>query len=75
MDVTLGFMPLFDSAVVVVAAEKGFASDEGLDLTLDRETSWANIRDRIAVGHFQAATCWRRCRSPRTWDCQRSRRP
>ncbi len=55
MDVTLGFMPLFDSAVVVVAAEKGFASDEGLDLTLVRETSWANIRDRIAVGHFQAA--------------------
>lgn len=55
MDVTLGFMPLFDSAVVVIAAEKGFASDEGLDLTLVRETSWANIRDRIAVGHFQAA--------------------
>lgn len=55
MDITLGFMPLFDSAVVVTAAEKGFASDEGIDLKLVRETSWANIRDRIAVGHFQAA--------------------
>jgi two-component system, oxyanion-binding sensor len=26
-----------------------------LDLTLVRETSWANIRDRIVVGHFDAA--------------------
>ena len=35
--------------------EKGFAHDEGLELTLLRETSWANIRDRLIVGHFDAA--------------------
>ncbi|MBB4953849.1 NitT/TauT family transport system ATP-binding protein [Agrobacterium vitis] len=55
MQVTLGYMPFVDSAALVVAAEKGFATDEGLKLRLVRETSWANIRDRLAVGHFQGA--------------------
>jgi ABC-type nitrate/sulfonate/bicarbonate transport system substrate-binding protein len=53
--VNAGFMPLFDSAVLVVAREIGFAEREGVDLTLHRETSWANIRDRIAIGHFDVA--------------------
>ena len=38
-----------------MAAERGFAAEEGLDLRLVRETSWANIRDRLIVGHFDAA--------------------
>jgi NitT/TauT family transport system ATP-binding protein len=50
-----GFMPLLDSALLVTAKEKGFAEREGVDLALVRETSWANIRDRLAVGHFQVA--------------------
>jgi NitT/TauT family transport system ATP-binding protein len=53
--IVAGFMPLLDSAVLVAAKEKGFADAEGLDLALVRETSWANIRDRMAVGHFQVA--------------------
>lgn len=53
--ITAGFMPLLDAAVVVAAKEKGFAEAEGVDLTLIRETSWANIRDRLAVGHFEVA--------------------
>ncbi|TPM08914.1 ABC transporter substrate-binding protein [Mesorhizobium sp. B2-3-11] len=53
--ITAGFMPLFDSAVLVAAGELGFAAREGIDLTLHRETSWANIRDRIAIGHFDLA--------------------
>jgi NitT/TauT family transport system ATP-binding protein len=53
--ITAGFMPLLDSALLVAAKEKGFAEREGVDLTLMRETSWANIRDRLAVGHFQVA--------------------
>jgi len=53
--VNAGFMPLFDSAVLVAAREIGFAEREGVDLTLHRETSWANIRDRIAIGHFDVA--------------------
>ena len=53
-DVTtvVGFIPLMDCAPLAVAVEKGFAAEEGLDLRLVRETSWANIRDRVVVGHF-----------------------
>lgn len=53
--INAGFIPLFDSAVLVAAREIGFAAREGVDLTLSRETSWANIRDRIAIGHFDLA--------------------
>ncbi len=50
-----GFLPLLDSALLVVAANCGFAEAQGIDLRLTRETSWANIRDRMAVGHFEVA--------------------
>lgn len=53
--VTAGFLPLLDSALLVAAREKGFALAEGLELELVRENSWASIRDRLAVGHFDAA--------------------
>jgi NitT/TauT family transport system ATP-binding protein len=52
---TLGFIPLMDSAPLMVAVEKGFARDEGLALRLARETSWSNIRDRVVLGHFDGA--------------------
>ncbi len=50
-----GFLPLLDSVLLVLAREKGFAAAEGLDLHLVKETSWANIRDRAALGHFDFA--------------------
>src|SRR5688500_456351 len=53
--ITAGFMPLTDSLLLVMAREKGFATAQGIDLMLVRETSWANIRDRVAVGHFDVA--------------------
>ncbi len=53
--VVIGFIPLLDCAPLIVAAERGFAAEAGIDLTLVRETSWANIRDRVVVGHFDAA--------------------
>lgn len=53
--INAGFMPLLDSALLVAAKEKGFAQAEGVALNLVRETSWANIRDRLAVGHFEVA--------------------
>lgn len=53
--ITAGFLPLLDSAILVAAKEKGFAAEEDIDLALVRETSWASIRDRIAVGHFDVA--------------------
>lgn len=51
----LGYVPLLDSAVLIAAQDCGFAAAEGLEFELVRETSWANIRDRLAIGHFDAA--------------------
>ncbi|HEY8260308.1 MAG TPA: CmpA/NrtA family ABC transporter substrate-binding protein [Methylosinus sp.] len=53
--VRIGFIPLVDAAALLVAVEKGFAAAEGLDVELVREVSWANIRDKLAVGLFDAA--------------------
>lgn len=50
-----GFMPLVDAAPLIVARELGFAAAEGIELDLVRETSWANIRDRMFLGHFDVA--------------------
>lgn len=54
-EITAGFLPLLDSALLVVAKEKGFAEVQQVELTLVRERSWATIRDRLAVGHFEVA--------------------
>ena len=53
--INVGFIPLLDCASLVVAVEQGFAAAEGIDVALVRESSWANIRDRLIVGHFDAA--------------------
>ncbi|MGE0700597.1 MAG: CmpA/NrtA family ABC transporter substrate-binding protein [Hyphomicrobiaceae bacterium] len=50
-----GFIPLLDAAPVIVAREMGFAEREGLDLILTRETSWATLRDRLAVSQLDVA--------------------
>lgn len=55
VELNIGFIPLLDAALPIVAAELGFAAAEGLRLRLVRETSWANIRDRLSLGHFDAA--------------------
>jgi two-component system, oxyanion-binding sensor len=51
----IGFIPLCDAAALIVAADKGFAAAEGLDLDLVREVSWANVRDKLNIGLFDAA--------------------
>ncbi len=51
----IGFIPLVDAAALLIAVEKGFARDEGLDVQLAREVSWSNIRDKLAIGLFDAA--------------------
>ncbi|SOD96329.1 CmpA/NrtA family ABC transporter substrate-binding protein [Caenispirillum bisanense] len=53
--VTLGFVPLVDCAVPVVARELGFAAAEGIDLVLEREAGWAAVRDKLAFGLLDAA--------------------
>ena len=50
-----GFIPLVDAAVLIAAADRGFAAEEGLALDLVREVSWSNVRDKLKLGHFDAA--------------------
>jgi NitT/TauT family transport system ATP-binding protein len=51
----VGYIPLVDAAVLIVAADKGFAAAEGLDIDLVREVSWSNVRDKLNIGLFDAA--------------------
>lgn len=51
----IGFIPLCDAAALIVAVDKGFAAQEGLDVELIREVSWSNIRDKLNIGLFDAA--------------------
>ncbi len=54
-ELNIGFMPLSDSASVVVAATQGFAQPYGLTLNLRRQTSWAGINDKLLSGELDAA--------------------
>jgi two-component system, oxyanion-binding sensor len=51
----IGFIPLVDAAALIVAVDKGFCANEGLDVTLVREVSWSNVRDKLNIGLFDAA--------------------
>jgi nitrate/nitrite transport system substrate-binding protein len=52
---TIGFIPLTDCATLAVAKEKGFFEKYGLEVTLSKEASWANIRDKLAYGILDCA--------------------
>jgi ABC-type nitrate/sulfonate/bicarbonate transport system substrate-binding protein len=54
-DLTLGFVPLTDCAPLVVAKAQGFFAEEGLEVALSREASWATIRDKVLVGALDGA--------------------
>lgn len=51
----LGFIPLTDCAPLVIAKEKGLFAKHGLEVELSRESSWANIRDKVCTGMLDGA--------------------
>lgn len=51
----LGFVPLCDAAGLIVAQAKGLFAEQGLEVELTREASWATIRDKLAVGALDGA--------------------
>lgn len=51
----LGFVPLTDAAPLAVAFERGLFDKHGLDVSLSREPSWANIRDKVMAGALDGA--------------------
>ncbi|GAC20383.1 CmpA/NrtA family ABC transporter substrate-binding protein [Paraglaciecola arctica] len=53
-DLTLGFIPLTDSAPLIVAKELGFFSQWGLNVSLQKQNSWATLRDKLHAGLLDA---------------------
>ncbi|MGE4430884.1 MAG: CmpA/NrtA family ABC transporter substrate-binding protein [Sphingobium sp.] len=51
----IGFLPLIDCALPVIAAEMGLAAHEGVEIALVRDSTWAAVRDRLTYGQTDAA--------------------
>jgi NitT/TauT family transport system ATP-binding protein len=51
----IGFIPLADATALLVAVDKGFCANQGLEIELVREVSWSNVRDKLNIGLFDAA--------------------
>jgi nitrate/nitrite transport system substrate-binding protein len=51
----VGFIPIIDCAPVVLAEELGAFERQGLEVEIRREVSWANVRDKLALGVLDAA--------------------
>lgn len=53
--ITIGFLPLVDAALPIMAREHGFAEEEGIEIELIKDVSWASVLDRLLYGHSNAA--------------------
>jgi two-component system, oxyanion-binding sensor len=54
-ELNVGFLPLVDACLPIIAQEAGFAEEEGLDLRFVRDVSWATVLDRLLYGHSDVA--------------------
>ena len=54
-DITLGIIPLTDCAPLVIGVEKGIYAKYGLNVTLNKEASWATVRDGLLQGRLDAS--------------------
>ncbi|MEL5849763.1 MAG: CmpA/NrtA family ABC transporter substrate-binding protein, partial [Candidatus Igneacidithiobacillus chanchocoensis] len=54
-ELSLGYVALVDSAPLLVAQELGLFTREGLQVRLQREPSWASLRDHLLFGDLVAA--------------------
>ncbi|MEO1092002.1 MAG: CmpA/NrtA family ABC transporter substrate-binding protein [Pseudomonadota bacterium] len=52
---SLGFVPLTDAAPLIVAKERGFFVQVGLDVELVREQAWSSLRDKLVHGVLDGA--------------------
>src|SRR5215216_1012686 len=51
----IGFIPLVDSAPLVIALEKGFFEKQGLAVELFKVQSWDQVLGRLVAGEVDAA--------------------
>lgn len=54
-DLRLGYVRLTDSAPLIIANELGYFAEYGLDVELEAQSSWANVRDKVAASYLDAA--------------------
>lgn len=54
-ELTIGFLPLVDACLPILAREHGFAEEEGVSLSFVKDMSWATVLDRLLYGHSDAA--------------------
>jgi NitT/TauT family transport system ATP-binding protein len=54
-ELTIGFLPLVDACLPILARQHGFAEAEGVSLRLVKDMSWATVLDRLLYGHSDAA--------------------
>lgn len=52
---SVGYLPLIDCAPLIVAVRLGFDRRQGLRLRLQRQASWAGLRDKLLSGELDAA--------------------
>ena len=52
--IRIGIIALTDCSSIVIAYEKGFFKQHGLDVTVSKEASWAVIRDKLQLGENHA---------------------
>lgn len=55
--IKLGFIPLTDCAPLVAAKELGIFAKYGLDVELEKQASWAVVRDKLLNGELDGAHC------------------
>ena len=51
----IGYIPIIDCAPVILADQLGAFERQGLEVEIQREVSWANVRDKLALGVLDAA--------------------
>ncbi|WP_146403837.1 CmpA/NrtA family ABC transporter substrate-binding protein [Planctomycetes bacterium CA13] len=54
-DLKFGFIKLTDCAPLVIAKEKGFFADEGLNVEVESQSNWKVLLDRVIDGQLDGA--------------------
>ena len=55
--VRLGYLPLIDSAPILVAREKGLFSKHGIEVATSSQPGWATVREKLVHSELDAAQC------------------
>lgn len=54
-DLKFGFIKLTDCAPIVIAKEKGYFEDEGLNVSVEAQSNWRVLLDRVINGELDGA--------------------